>query len=124
MQDPKTRQVQLSVREALQSKKEDPSKNSESKFYNSLNYSDNDDDDNEVNFDARMRNQILRKRKELGDHPLKPKLPNGTHFSSPNVYQCVKFCPSHPYIEFVLHFLPLLQLMPVLYCLYNLCRFS
>ncbi|XP_062023650.1 peptidyl-prolyl cis-trans isomerase CYP57 [Rosa rugosa] len=80
--DPKTRQMQLSVREALQSKKEDPSKDSESKFYNSLNYSDNDDDDdNESNFDARMRHQILRKRKELGDLPPKPKLPNGS--SSP-----------------------------------------
>ncbi|XP_050364260.1 peptidyl-prolyl cis-trans isomerase CYP57 [Argentina anserina] len=77
--DPKTRQVQLSVREALQSKKEDPLKNSESQFYNSLSYSDNDDDDdNESNFDARMRHQILRKRKELGDHPPKPKLLNGS----------------------------------------------
>ncbi|KAL6215285.1 hypothetical protein ACLB2K_014716 [Fragaria x ananassa] len=83
--DPKTRQVQLSVREALQSKKEDPSKNSESKFYNYLNYSNNDDDDNEVNFDARMRNEILRKRKELGDHPPKPKLPNGS--SSPKQHE-------------------------------------
>ncbi|KAK9946244.1 hypothetical protein M0R45_011718 [Rubus argutus] len=79
--DPKTRQVQLSVREALNSKKEEPSKDSESKFYNSLSYTDDDDDDNEANFDARMRHQILRKRKELGDLAPKPKLQNGS--SSP-----------------------------------------
>lgn len=88
MQDPKTRLVQLSVREALNSKKEEPSKDSESKFYNSLSYSDDDDDDNEANFDARMRHQILRKRKELGDLPPKPKLQNGTHLSSLSVFLC------------------------------------
>lgn len=98
MQDPKTRQVQLSVREALNSKKEEPSKDSESKFYNSLSYSDGDDDDNEANFDARMRHQILRKRKELGDLPPKPKLQNGT-ICPHSVY----FCVPPPHMECVLH---------------------
>lgn len=74
--DAKTRHVQLSVREALSSKKDEPGKDSESKFYNTLNYSDDDDD--EANFDARMRQQILRKRKDLGDLPPKPKMHNGT----------------------------------------------
>ncbi|ONI33154.1 hypothetical protein PRUPE_1G408500 [Prunus persica] len=78
--DAKTRHVQLSVREALSSKKDEPRKDSESNFYNTLNYSDDDDD--EANFDARMRQQILRKRKDLGDLPPKSKMHNGS--SSPN----------------------------------------
>lgn len=61
--------MQLSVRGALSSKKEE----SQDKFSESLDYSDDD----EANFDARMRQQILRKRKELGDHPTKQKLHNG-----------------------------------------------
>jgi peptidyl-prolyl cis-trans isomerase SDCCAG10 len=69
----KTRGVQLSVREALSSKKEESQKESESGFYNLFDYSDDD----EANFDARMRQQILRRRKELGDIPSKPKLHNG-----------------------------------------------
>jgi peptidyl-prolyl cis-trans isomerase SDCCAG10 len=73
----KTRGVQLSVREALSSKKEESQKESESGFYNLFDYSDDD----EANFDARMRQQILRRRKELGDIPSKPKLHNGS--SSP-----------------------------------------
>ncbi|VVA11766.1 PREDICTED: peptidyl-prolyl [Prunus dulcis] len=78
--DAKTRHVQLSIREALISKKDEPGKDSESNFYNTLNYSDDDDD--EANFDARMRQQILRKRKDLGDLPPKSKMHNGS--SSPN----------------------------------------
>lgn len=45
--------------------------------------SDADDDEDEASFDARMRRQILDKRKELGDIPPKskskpnPKLPDG-----------------------------------------------
>lgn len=62
------RDMQLSVRGALSSKKEE----SQNKFSESLDYSDDD----EANFDARMRQQILRKRKELGDHPTKQKLHN------------------------------------------------
>lgn len=71
--------MQLSIRETLSSKKEEFHKDAEAEFSNSFNYSD--DDDNEANFDARMRQQILRKRKELGDLPPKPKLQNGKHFS-------------------------------------------
>lgn len=43
-------------------------------FYDSLDHSDDDD---EANFDTRMRLQILKKRKELGDHPQKQKLHKG-----------------------------------------------
>ncbi|XP_015884465.2 peptidyl-prolyl cis-trans isomerase CYP57 [Ziziphus jujuba] len=72
----KTRNVQLSVREALSSKKEESHKDAEAEFSNSFNYSDDDDD--EANFDSRMRQQILKKRKELGVLPPKPKLRNGS----------------------------------------------
>ncbi|KAJ7966402.1 putative Peptidyl-prolyl cis-trans isomerase [Quillaja saponaria] len=68
------RNVQLSVREALSSKKEELQKGPEANLWNNLDYSDDD----EANFDARMRMQILKKRKELGDHPSKPKLQNGS----------------------------------------------
>ncbi|XP_044464825.1 peptidyl-prolyl cis-trans isomerase CYP57 [Mangifera indica] len=61
----KTREVQLSVREALSSKKEEPQKLGEVESFNSP---DNSDED-EANFDARMRRQILRRRQELGDFP-------------------------------------------------------
>ena len=70
-----TRDVQLSIREALSSKKEESQKDSEAEFSNPLDYSDDD----EANFDERMRLQILRRRKELSDIPSKPKLrKNGT----------------------------------------------
>ncbi|XP_048444569.1 LOW QUALITY PROTEIN: peptidyl-prolyl cis-trans isomerase CYP57 [Pyrus x bretschneideri] len=82
--DAKTRHVQLSIREALSSKKEEPRKDSESKFYNTLDHSDDDDDD-EANFDARMRQQILKKRTDLGDLLPKPKLKNGR--SSPKQHE-------------------------------------
>lgn len=74
MQDSETKRIrdaQLSVREALSSKKEESRKGVEADVY-----SDNDDED-EADFDARMRQQILRKRNELGDLPPKPKLRNG-----------------------------------------------
>lgn len=70
----KTREVQLSVREALSSKKEEPQKDSEADFSNFLDHSDDD----EAGFDSRMRQQILRRRKELGDVPPKQKMHNGT----------------------------------------------
>lgn len=67
------RDLQLSVREALSSKKEVFPKESEAEesLYNS--------DDDEASFDARMRLQILSKRKELGDLPVptKQKFQNG-----------------------------------------------
>lgn len=66
--------LQLSVREALSAKKEESWKESESEFSNLLDHSDDD----EANFDARMRQQILRKRKELDDLPTKQKLNKGT----------------------------------------------
>ncbi|XP_034683697.1 peptidyl-prolyl cis-trans isomerase CYP57 [Vitis riparia] len=65
--------LQLSVREALSAKKEESWKESESEFSNFLDHSDDD----EANFDARMRQQILRKRKELDDLPTKQKLNKG-----------------------------------------------
>ncbi|KAK4796350.1 hypothetical protein SAY86_028676 [Trapa natans] len=68
------RDVQLSIREALGSKKEAMQNETEDYFPLSSARSDaDDDDDDEANFDARMRRQILDKRKELGDVPLKPK---------------------------------------------------
>ncbi|XP_061355882.1 peptidyl-prolyl cis-trans isomerase CYP57 isoform X3 [Gastrolobium bilobum] len=72
------RNLQLSVRDALSSKKEEPQKDSETGKFGRL---DSSDDDDEANFDARMRMQILKKRKDIGDLPPKPKLQNGT--SSP-----------------------------------------
>ncbi|XP_059454575.1 peptidyl-prolyl cis-trans isomerase CYP57 [Corylus avellana] len=72
-----TRDVQLSIREALSSKNEESQKDSEAEFSNPLDYSDDD----EANFDERMRLQILRRRKELSDIPAKPKLRKGN--SSP-----------------------------------------
>lgn len=65
--------MQLSVRDALSSRKEESHKDSEADNLNSADYSDDD----EANFDARMRSQILKKRQELGDLPPKPKLRNG-----------------------------------------------
>ena len=77
MQNPsevkKTKDV-LSVREALSTKKEDSRKESEAEFSNFLDHSDDD----EAGFDARMRQQILRKRKELDDLPTKKKSNKGT----------------------------------------------
>ncbi|KAF8388783.1 hypothetical protein HHK36_025463 [Tetracentron sinense] len=73
----KARDMQLSVREALSSKKEEFQKESEVDLSSSHDLSDDD----EANFDARMRQQILRKRKELGDVPTRQKLANGTVIS-------------------------------------------
>ncbi|WMV42285.1 hypothetical protein MTR67_035670 [Solanum verrucosum] len=68
-----TRDVQLTIREALGSKKEASRKESEAGFQESL---DNSDED-EAGFDSRMRQQILKRRKELGDPPPKQKLLSG-----------------------------------------------
>lgn len=67
------RDVQLSVREALSSKKEELQKEYGDDFPHSSAKEDGDDDEDEADFDARMRRQILEKRKELGDLPPKPK---------------------------------------------------
>ncbi|XP_006646034.1 peptidyl-prolyl cis-trans isomerase CYP57 [Oryza brachyantha] len=61
-QEDKKKETVLSVREALVSKKSDfrePEHDSETDDY--------PDDENEEDFDNRMRSQILRKRRELGD---------------------------------------------------------
>lgn len=76
MQDSKrTREMQLSVRETLASKKQESRRDSEAENSDLPQYSDSDDD--ETNFDARMRQQILRKRTELGDAPSHQKSKNG-----------------------------------------------
>ncbi|WVY89287.1 hypothetical protein V8G54_034801 [Vigna mungo] len=64
------RDLQLSVRETLNAKKEEPQKDSAPGNIARLDSSDDD----EADFDSRMRMQILKKRKELGDLPPKPKL--------------------------------------------------
>ncbi|XP_024959792.1 peptidyl-prolyl cis-trans isomerase CYP57 isoform X2 [Cynara cardunculus var. scolymus] len=61
------RDLQMSVRGALSSKKEELLKESDADSV------DNSDDD-EANFDARMRQRILKKKKELGDIPSKQKV--------------------------------------------------
>ncbi|KAK9101390.1 hypothetical protein Scep_024820 [Stephania cephalantha] len=65
----KTRALQLSVRETLSSKKDESQKeeNIDSSGFHDL------DDEDEAQFDTRMRLQILKKRKELGDLPIKKK---------------------------------------------------
>uniref|UniRef100_A0A2P2K2L6 Uncharacterized protein MANES_03G050500 n=1 Tax=Rhizophora mucronata TaxID=61149 RepID=A0A2P2K2L6_RHIMU len=73
-----TRDIKLSVREALSLKKEQSQKDSEAEFVNDSgddddDNGDNNSDDNDASFDARMRQQVLRKRKELGDIPSKQK---------------------------------------------------
>lgn len=65
--------MQLSVREALSSKKDESWKETHTKFSETL----ADSDDDEANFDNRMRLQILKKRKELGDQSTSHKLHNG-----------------------------------------------
>ncbi|GMH06941.1 hypothetical protein Nepgr_008781 [Nepenthes gracilis] len=75
------RDLQLSVRETLNSKKEQSEKVLEAEIPSSLNHNHDDDDDSndEISFDARMRQQVLRKRRELGDLPSKQKSQNGSN---------------------------------------------
>lgn len=68
----KAKEVRLTVRDALNSKIEDH-RESDSKPPKSFDDSDEDD----ISFDARMCQQIIRKRKELGDLSTKQELPNG-----------------------------------------------
>lgn len=58
---------QMSVREALTSRRGDIEKEPESNLSDSHALSSDDDDDDDAKFDSRMRSQILRKRKELGE---------------------------------------------------------
>ncbi|KAL3500806.1 hypothetical protein ACH5RR_039899 [Cinchona calisaya] len=68
-----TKDRQLTVREALSSKREAPQRQSDAESPEAPDYSDED----EANFDARMRQQILQKRKELGVLPTKQNLHKG-----------------------------------------------
>lgn len=62
----------MSVREALGSKKEAAQKDKSLSISDSVGRSDDDDDDEDENrFDAKMRNQVLSRRKEMGDAPSK-----------------------------------------------------
>lgn len=80
-EDKARRDLQKSVREALSSKKEELPKDSDAE-------SAGDSDDDEANFDSRMRQQIIKKKKELGDMPTKKKGQKG-NFQSTNK---LKFC--------------------------------
>ncbi|XP_010447295.1 PREDICTED: peptidyl-prolyl cis-trans isomerase CYP57-like [Camelina sativa] len=63
----------LSVREALSSKKEAAQKDKSFSASDLVGRSDDDDDDeDETKFDAKMRNQVLSRRKEMGDTPSIP----------------------------------------------------
>ncbi|XWS26439.1 hypothetical protein CRYUN_Cryun26dG0032600 [Craigia yunnanensis] len=74
-----TKDVQFSVREALSSRREGAQKkDAEAELSDSLDHSDDD----EASFDARMRRQILNRRKELGGFPSKQKMQNES--SKPN----------------------------------------
>lgn len=84
----KTKGAQLMVREALSSKRENKEE-LVAGFSESL---DNSDED-EASFDTRMRQQILRRRKDLGDLPTKKDLPavetKGCMFDKPIVFRYV-----------------------------------
>ncbi|XVF35306.1 hypothetical protein REPUB_Repub18cG0134100 [Reevesia pubescens] len=78
LSDKTTKDVQLSVRGALRSRREGAEKDADAELSDSLDHSDDDD----ASFDARMRRQILNRRKELRDLPSKQKMQNGS--SKPN----------------------------------------
>ncbi|KAK9073869.1 hypothetical protein SSX86_006463 [Deinandra increscens subsp. villosa] len=69
-EDKARRDLQMSVRDALSSRKEELPRESDAD-------SADENDDDEANFDARMRQQILKKKKELGDMPSKQKKHKG-----------------------------------------------
>ncbi|CAL9775634.1 unnamed protein product [Musa acuminata subsp. burmannicoides] len=68
----KKNEIRLAVREALTSNKVDSIREHEMDDFDA---DDHSDDDDEANFDARMRLQILRKRREMGDVATHEKLP-------------------------------------------------
>ncbi|RWW28020.1 hypothetical protein BHE74_00010292 [Ensete ventricosum] len=70
----KKNEIRLAVREALTSNKVDSIREHE---MDDLDADDHSDDDDEANFDARMRLQILKKRREMGDVATHEKLPAG-----------------------------------------------
>lgn len=106
--DGKTARDVQSVREALSSKKQELQKESGAGFSNAFREiaDDEEDDDDDASFDARMRRQILQKRKELGDLPPKPKLP-GTEIISGSAVSFIKLL-LHRHEDFCLFFLLLL----------------
>ncbi|KAH7651935.1 Cyclophilin-type peptidyl-prolyl cis-trans isomerase protein [Dioscorea alata] len=73
--------IQLSVREALNSRKGDSNKdegiNAPETYDHSGGDDDDDDDGDEAKFDAHMRMQILRRRRELGDISTREKSATG-----------------------------------------------
>lgn len=75
------REAQLSVRGALSLKKEKSQKDVADGLPDAHVEGDVDDDEDEdeddFSFDARMRQQILKKRMEMGDLPVKPKSQSG-----------------------------------------------
>ncbi|KAJ8448810.1 hypothetical protein Cgig2_011431 [Carnegiea gigantea] len=73
------REAQLSVRGALSLKKEKSQKDVTDGLRDAHVEGDVDDDEDEddFSFDARMRQQILKKRMEMGDLPVKPKSQSG-----------------------------------------------
>lgn len=106
--------MQLSVREALSSKKDESWKEAHSKFSETL----ADSDDDEANFDNRMRLQILKKRKELGDHSAKQKSHNGNIMHSFFIDIEV---PVHFLIDYVINSLALQEFTIILFISCSTC---
>uniref|UniRef100_A0A803N200 PPIase cyclophilin-type domain-containing protein n=1 Tax=Chenopodium quinoa TaxID=63459 RepID=A0A803N200_CHEQI len=78
------RDLQLSVREALNSKNQESQKGKADELSGSRALSDSDED--ERSFDGRMREQILRKRMEIGDLPTNTKQKSQSVSLSPVLY--------------------------------------
>ncbi|KAE8664377.1 Peptidyl-prolyl cis-trans isomerase CYP57 [Hibiscus syriacus] len=74
------KELQLSVREALRSKREGDKKDAEAELSDSLDHSDDD----KASFDARMRRQIRSRWKEIGDLSSKQKMQNGSSKANDN----------------------------------------
>ncbi|KAI4380280.1 hypothetical protein MLD38_006489 [Melastoma candidum] len=65
------------IRDALSLKKDASIRESGAGFFSSSWESDDDNDEDEASFDARIRRQILKKREETGHLPSKPKSSDG-----------------------------------------------
>ena len=102
-EDKARRDLQKSVREALSSKKDEVPKDSDAESAH------DSDDDSEANFDARMRQQIIKKKKELGDIPIKKKGQKG-NFNFKGIYV---FCNIRP-VDIILISNSLISLLYVL----------
>ncbi|MBA0839047.1 hypothetical protein Goarm_004819 [Gossypium armourianum] len=84
-----TKDLQLSVRGALRSRREGDKKDAEAELSDSVGHSDDDD---EASFDARMRRQILNRHKELVNLPSKQKMQND--ILKRQLEKCLKASPS------------------------------